>query len=160
MRWGLFLISENYMKILFPRYIILLILMLMPALSHAQFYVTGDDPGKAKWYSIETDHFKVIYPEGADSLARVYAGKIEKYRIPVSLTTGYAAGDGDGRKMLLIACIHGVGLQIGHLLAAAKQRDAGVMDLAHQIAAVLADIKLCHSCILLISALCAGCLLY
>ena len=77
-----------------------------------------------------------------------------------NIYSNYAVLHGDGRKMLLIACIHGVGLQIGHLLAAAKQRDAGVVDLAHQIAAVLADIKLCHSCILLISALCAGCLLY
>lgn len=109
------------MKILFTRYIILLTLMLMPALSHAQFYVTGDDPGKAKWYSIETDHFKVIYPEGADSLARVYAGKIEKYRIPVSLTTGYAAGDGDGRKMPVV--MHAYNAANGSVAWAPKRMD-------------------------------------
>ncbi len=68
----------------------------------AQFYVTGDDPGKAKWYSIETDNFNVIYPEGADSLARVYATRIEQFRIPVSLTSGYMSGQADGRKLPVV----------------------------------------------------------
>ena len=76
--------------------------ILIPFMASAQFYVTGDDPGRAKWYSIETDHFKVIYPEGTDSLARVYAGKIERYRIPVSLTSGYVSGEGDGKKMPVV----------------------------------------------------------
>ena len=76
--------------------------ILIPFMASAQFYVTGDDPGRAKWYSIETDHFKVIYPEGTDSLARVYARKIERYRIPVSLTSGYVSGEGDGKKMPVV----------------------------------------------------------
>ncbi len=84
------------------RYILLTFLILSVKPASAQFYVTGDDPGRARWYSIETDHFKVIYPEGADSLARVYAGKIESYRIPVSLTTGYASGDADGKKLPVV----------------------------------------------------------
>ncbi len=84
------------------RYISTLAILLVAQAASAQFYVTGDDPGKIKWYSVETDHFEVIYPEGVDSLARVYAGKIESYRIPVSLTSGYAAGDGDGKKVPVV----------------------------------------------------------
>lgn len=72
------------------------VLMLMPLMAAAQFYVTGDDPGKLKWYSINTDNFKIIYPEGNDSLARVYGHNLEKYRVPVSLTSGYLPG-GPGR---------------------------------------------------------------
>ena len=79
--------------------ILLLICLLVPSLAQAQFYVTGDDPGKLKWNYIDTDNFRVIYPEGSDSLARIYAFKLEKYKIPVSRTTGYMAGHGDGRLM-------------------------------------------------------------
>ena len=73
-----------------------MILLLMPYLASAQFYVTGDDPGRLRWYSVETENFKVIYPEGTDSLAKSYAAKIEKFRIPVSLSSGYISGQGDG----------------------------------------------------------------
>ncbi len=81
------------------RYIFITLLFLIAGPAFAQFYVTGDDPGKAKWYSIETENFKIIYPEGTDSLARSYATKIEQFRIPVSLTSGYISGEGKGRKM-------------------------------------------------------------
>lgn len=111
----------KYMKYSLIRYIFLLAVLIIPSLSHAQFYVTGDDPGNAKWYSIETDHFKVIYPEGADSLAREYAMKIEGYRIPVSLTTGYAAGEGDGRKMPVV--MHAYNAANGSVAWAPKRMD-------------------------------------
>lgn len=55
----------------------------------AQFYVTGDDPGRLRWNIMDTDHYSLIYPEGTDSLAREYGYKLEKFRIPVSRTTGY-----------------------------------------------------------------------
>ena len=55
----------------------------------AQFYVTGDDPGRVRWNIMDTDHYSLIYPEGTDSLAREYGYRLEKYRIPVSRTTGY-----------------------------------------------------------------------
>ena len=64
-------------------------LLLLPAGLKAQFYVTGDNPGRLRWNSIDTDNFRIIYPQGSDSLARVYGYKLEKYRIPVSRSTGY-----------------------------------------------------------------------
>ena len=72
--------------------IIFLICLLVPSLAYAQFYVTGDDPGKLRWTFIDTDNFRVIYPQGSDSLARKYAFELEKFKIPVSRTTGYIAG--------------------------------------------------------------------
>lgn len=70
-------------------FLTILAAIMLPTALCAQFYVTGDDPGRLKWYSIDTDHFSIIYPEGVDSLARVYGYKLEKFRTPVSRTTGY-----------------------------------------------------------------------
>ena len=70
-------------------FLIFLLTFLLPGGLSAQFYVTGDDPGKARWKTIDTDNFSIIYPEGTDSLARVYGYKLERFRIPVSRSTGY-----------------------------------------------------------------------
>ena len=67
----------------------LLFIALLPAGLNAQFYITGDDPGRARWKTIDTDNYSIIYPEGADSLARSYGYKLEQFRIPVSRSTGY-----------------------------------------------------------------------
>ena len=109
------------MKTSFLRHIFILVLMLIPYMASAQFYVTGDDPGRLKWYSIETDHFKVIYPEGTDSLARTYAAKIENFRIPVSLSSGYISGQGDGRKMPVV--LHAYNAANGSVAWAPKRMD-------------------------------------
>ena len=105
----------------FYRIILAIAAFLLPVAASAQFYVTGDDPGRLKWYSIETDNFKVIYPEGTDSLARVYAEKIERYRIPVSLTSGYISGQGDGRKMPVV--MHAYNAANGSVAWAPKRMD-------------------------------------
>ena len=113
----------------FLRHIITLTAFLLPFISSAQFYVTGDDPGRLKWYSIETDNFKVIYPVGTDSLARVYAEKIEKFRIPVSLTTGYISGQGDGRKMPVV--MHAYNAANGSVAWAPKRMDLFTLPSAY-----------------------------
>ena len=81
---------------------LLLVLILFPLAASAQFYVTGDDPGKLKWNSIDTESYRVIYPQGSDSLARVYARKLEKYKVPVSRTSGYMTGEGTGKIMPVV----------------------------------------------------------
>ena len=63
---------------------ILLIFLFIPFTASAQFYVTGDDPGRLKWNYIDTESYRVIYPQGADSLAESYARKLEKYKIPIN----------------------------------------------------------------------------
>ncbi|MBR5836466.1 MAG: hypothetical protein IKY66_09935 [Bacteroidales bacterium] len=67
----------------------IVISLLLPVCLNAQFYLTGDDPGRVKWYTVETDNFSIIYPEGTDSLAREYGYSLEKFRKPVSRSTGY-----------------------------------------------------------------------
>ena len=113
----------------FLRHIIVVIVFLIPVSLSAQFYVTGDDPGRLKWYSIETDNFKVIYPEGTDSLARVYAEKIERFRVPVSLTSGYISGQGDGRKMPVV--MHAYNAANGSVAWAPKRMDLFTLPSAY-----------------------------
>ncbi|MDO5442998.1 MAG: hypothetical protein Q4G10_04950 [Bacteroidia bacterium] len=57
--------------------------------AQGQFYTTGDDPGGLKWYTISSRNFKIIYPQGLDSLARVYGGLLEQYRAPVGASIGF-----------------------------------------------------------------------
>ena len=106
-----------------------MILLLMPYLASAQFYVTGDDPGRLRWYSVETENFKVIYPEGTDSLAKSYAAKIEKFRIPVSLSSGYISGQGDGRKMPVV--LHAYNAANGSVAWAPKRMDLFTLPSAY-----------------------------
>ena len=95
--------------------------MFISLMASAQFYVTGDDPGKLRWYSIDTDNFRIIYPQGTDSLARIYAEKIEKYRIPVSLSSGYVSGGSERYKMPVV--MHAYNAANGSVAWAPKRMD-------------------------------------
>ena len=114
---------KNFHKIL------ILLLLLIPSLAQAQFYVTGDDPGKLKWKFIDTDNFRVIYPSGSDSLAKKYAYELEKYKIPVSRTTGYVAGQGDGK--LMPAVMHTYNDANGSVAWAPKRMDLFTIPTAY-----------------------------
>ena len=59
----------------------------------AQFYTHGSDPSGIKWYSTETPYYRIIYPQGADSLARVYGRALEQFRVPIGHTIGRTPGD-------------------------------------------------------------------
>ncbi|PKO99531.1 MAG: hypothetical protein CVU13_05490 [Bacteroidetes bacterium HGW-Bacteroidetes-8] len=63
--------------------LLLLINIFVTKISFAQFYSLGTDPSRAKWRSIETENFKVIYPEQIDSLAKRYLFLLERLREPV-----------------------------------------------------------------------------
>ena len=58
----------------------------------AQFYQNGSDPF-GRWYTIGTEHFRVVYPEGLDSLARAYVIDLEKWRPLVGQSAGVAPGE-------------------------------------------------------------------
>ena len=73
----------------------------------AQFYTAGSDPSYLKWYSTETPYYNIIYPEGADSLARVYGRLLEQFRVPIGHTIGTTPGDlPRGKKMPVILHTH------------------------------------------------------
>lgn len=101
--------------------IILLLALMLPFSAYAQFYVTGDDPGRLRWNFIDTESYRVIYPQGADSLAFTYARKLERYKIPVSRSSGYVTGQGDGRIMPVV--IHAYNDANGSVAWAPKRMD-------------------------------------
>ena len=75
--------------------------------AHAQFYLNGDDPARLRWFSIETAHYQLIFPEGTDSLARVYARSLEQFRVPLGCSLGdMTPGEGDRRKMPVVLHTH------------------------------------------------------
>ena len=81
-----------------------LLLAVLPA--KAQFVLTGDDPGNLRWYSIETPYYKIIYPQGADSLAVNYGLLLEKYRPAIGLSLGFTPiGEGQ-QKMPVVLHTH------------------------------------------------------
>lgn len=101
--------------------IILLFTLMLPLSASAQFYVTGDDPGRLRWNFIDTESYRVIYPQGSDSLAFTYARKLEKYKIPVSRSSGYVTGEGDGKIMPVV--IHAYNDANGSVAWAPKRMD-------------------------------------
>ena len=78
---------------------ILLLLLACALPARAQFYLTGDDPARLHWFSLETPHYELIFPEGADSLARVYGRALEQFRVPMGRSLG-GMTPGEGRRKL------------------------------------------------------------
>lgn len=70
--------------------------------AQAQFFTVGEDPGYLKWSKIETDNYRIIYPQGLDSLARIYAVQMELWRDPVSERLGFKPNEAYSRKMPVI----------------------------------------------------------
>lgn len=96
-------------------------MLLLAIGASAQFYVTGDDPGRLKWYSVDTDNFRIIYPEGNDSLAMVYGRNLEYFRPDVGRTSGYQAG-GPGRLRMPVV-LHSWNTSNGSVAWAPKRMD-------------------------------------
>lgn len=79
------------------------VIILFAALNaRAQFYTQGSDPSCIKWYSTETPFYKIIYPQGADSLARTYGRLLEQFREPVGHSIGITPGQGQRSKMPVV----------------------------------------------------------
>lgn len=78
-------------KIILPL-IFIASLILCQYSAYAQFALPGDNPASVKWYQTETDYYRIIYPKGLDSLARIYGHDLERYRVPVGRTAGFAPG--------------------------------------------------------------------
>ena len=59
---------------------LLALLALVPASLRAQYYSFGTEPSGVKWRQIKSEHFRIIYPEETDSLARSYLMWLERQR--------------------------------------------------------------------------------
>ncbi len=65
-----------------------LVLALVPLGARAQFSTSGEDPASIRWMQKDDGHFRLVYPEGLDSLADVYQNLLETYRTAVTRSTG------------------------------------------------------------------------
>ena len=84
------------------RTILSVILALACISLNAQFSLNGSDPPSLRWNSVKTDHFKIIYPVGADSLARVYAYELERARDPLGWSSGLKTGSSYKTRMPVV----------------------------------------------------------
>ncbi len=77
---------------MFRRFISAMLLACLPWLASAQFFLTGDDPGKVRWDRRETDTYMIIYPRGLDSLAVKYARELELWKMRTGQSIGFVPG--------------------------------------------------------------------
>ena len=57
----------------------------------AQFFQAGSDPF-SRWSEMGTEHYRIIYPRGLDSLARAYVVDLEQWQPTVGASAGLAPG--------------------------------------------------------------------
>lgn len=69
---------------------VLTALLLFPSLAFSQWYVplTLNRPGGLDWQEIKTEHFRIIFPDGEDSLAYRSAAILESHYAKTSELTG------------------------------------------------------------------------
>ena len=87
----------------------IIVFMLTSLSTYAQFYSNGDDPGHLKWNYITTSSYRIIYPQGCDSLAKNYGINMEKFHIAESISSGLIPGEGYKRKTpVILHAFHGI----------------------------------------------------
>ncbi len=86
----------------FWRFFVGLFLLATPTLAHAQFFVVGDNPASVRWNTMQTAHYKLVYPVGLDSLAREYGRTLEQFRPSNGTTVGYEPGENTPYKLPVI----------------------------------------------------------
>ncbi|MFA5712657.1 MAG: hypothetical protein WC960_00590 [Bacteroidales bacterium] len=59
---------------------LLMLQLLIPSKGRGQYFSIGNNPASVKWRYIESSNFKVIYPNGLDSMANRYSWLLEEIR--------------------------------------------------------------------------------
>ena len=72
-------------------YLLLAAGILSGGAAHAQFYQNGSDPF-GRWSTMGTEHYRIVYPAGMDSLARAYVLDLERWQPAVGTSAGMAPG--------------------------------------------------------------------
>ena len=71
------------------RILLSFVLLTLSLAGRAQFFVNGVDPGGLRFRQIRTEHFRLIYPAGGDSISRAYALSLEAQYPKVGRSIGY-----------------------------------------------------------------------
>lgn len=72
----------------------------------AQFYSLGSEPATVRWNYVETPAYRIIYPEGLDSLASVYAIRLEQAAYVAGNTAGFRPNEAYGSRMPVVLHAH------------------------------------------------------
>lgn len=70
----------------------ILAFLLLCGSAYAQFVVDDTDPASLRWNSLQTSSFRMIYPQGCDSLAAVYLRELESFRPRVATSLQMVSG--------------------------------------------------------------------
>lgn len=81
---------------------ITLLALLQAVAANAQVYSLGADPSAIKWKSLESENFRIIYPEASDSLAREYVKSLESFAAAQKFSSGFSPNEMYSRKMPVI----------------------------------------------------------
>ena len=96
-------------KIALSTIVITLLAAMTELPSAAQFFTNGDDPGRLHWHRMDSPNYRIIFPEGLDSLARVYGRELERFRQAESASSGLIPGEGHRKRTpVIIHAYHGV----------------------------------------------------
>ena len=82
--------------------VLLAVLLGSAAPVSAQFFTLGEDPGGLRWSSIQTPNYRLVYPNGLDSLARVYAIALEQAAGPVAGSIGLRPNAAYAKRMPVV----------------------------------------------------------
>lgn len=82
--------------------LIFIFISLLCVNANAQFSLTGSDPAALRWRQMETENFRLIFPKGEDSLARVYGTELEQARLRIAGSSGYLIGQSYKGKMPVV----------------------------------------------------------
>ena len=72
----------------------------------AQFYTLGSEPASVRWRYMETPTYRIIFPQGLDSLASVYAARLEQAALLVGGTSGFSPNQNYRRRMPVVLHAH------------------------------------------------------
>ncbi|HDS08192.1 MAG TPA: hypothetical protein ENO05_11270, partial [Bacteroides sp.] len=59
--------------------VFIILLLFISAGLRGQFYEYGQDAGTLRWNIFSTDHYRIIYPAGVDSVARAFGQRLEYF---------------------------------------------------------------------------------
>lgn len=81
--------------------ILFFVLSVLPRAS-AQLYSLGDEQGSLRWKEIRSANYRVVFPEGSDSLAKEYAKTLELNRPAVGASIGFLPNEAYRKPMPVI----------------------------------------------------------
>ena len=58
----------------------------------AQFDLPGNDPGRIRWSEMRGGTYRLIYPQGMDSLATCYYNELQRFSTPLARSIGFTPG--------------------------------------------------------------------